>query len=66
VLPGARRLALWLAWLGIGLIGLTGRDVVGDTLHHYIGGYSAYVWLMLLLLALSVWLDRPPARAAAQ
>lgn len=66
VLPGARRLALWLAWLGIGLIGLTGRDVVGDTVHHYIGGYSAYVWLMLLLLALSVWLDRPPARAAAQ
>ena len=59
-LSGVEKFALGVAWLGIALIGITGRDLVGNTIHHYIGGYSAYVWLMLLLLALSVWLDRTP------
>ena len=67
VLTGAGRIALGVAWLGIGLIGLTGRDLVGNAIHHYIGGYSAYVWVMLLLLVLSVWLDpKPVARPSRQ
>jgi hypothetical protein len=49
----AGRLALGLAWAGIAVIGL-GRDVVGNRLHHYLGGYSLIVWVMLLLFALSV------------
>jgi hypothetical protein len=49
----ASRLALLMAWGGIVLIGL-GRDVVGDRLHHYLAGYSVFVWVMLLLFALSV------------
>lgn len=61
-------LALRLAWAGIAVIAL-GRDVVGDRLHHYTGGYSVIVWVMLLLFALSVaWshfsplLSRPSAQ----
>jgi hypothetical protein len=59
----AGRLALGFAWAGIAVIGL-GRDIVGNRLHHYIGGYSVIVWVMLLLFALSVaWsLSRPSAQ----
>jgi hypothetical protein len=54
----AGRLLLGLAWAGIAIIGL-GRDIVGDRLHHYTGGYSVIVWVMLLLFALSVlWSHR--------
>jgi hypothetical protein len=49
--PG--RLALGLAWAGIAVIAL-GRDIVGNRLHHYTGGYSVIVWVMLLLFGLSV------------
>jgi hypothetical protein len=49
----AGRLLLGLAWAGIAVIGL-GRDIVGDRLHHYTGGYSVIVWVMLLLFGLSV------------
>lgn len=49
----ASRLALLVAWGGIGVVGL-GRDVVGAGLHHYLAGYSVFVWLMLLLFGLSV------------
>jgi glycosyl transferase family 87 len=48
------RVALYVAWAGLGLIGL-GRDVIGSRLHHYAGGYSIIVWVMLLLFGLSVW-----------
>jgi hypothetical protein len=58
LLKGWRRWALWLAWGGIVLIGL-GRDLVGARLHHYMAGYSVYVWVMLLLFVLSVaWSQR--------
>ena len=57
------RVALGLAWTGIAAIGL-GRDLMGDRLHHYIGGYSVIVWVMLLLFALSIaWSQR---RASSQ
>jgi Glycosyltransferase family 87 len=52
------RVALGLAWAGIVAIGI-GRDLMGDRLHHYVGGYSVIVWVMLLLFALSVvWSQR--------
>jgi hypothetical protein len=35
------RLALTVAWAGIAVIGLTGRDLVGHTVHHYIGGTAS-------------------------
>jgi hypothetical protein len=45
-------------------IGL-GRDVLGSRLHHYVGGYSLIVWVMLLLFGLSVvWTQRPQALEA--
>jgi hypothetical protein len=47
------RVALGVAWAGIAAIGL-GRDVIGSRLHHYVGGYSLIVWVMLLLFTLSV------------
>jgi glycosyl transferase family 87 len=47
------RLALGLAWAGIAVIGV-GRDLIGSRLHHYAGGYSLIVWVMLLLFGLSV------------
>ncbi len=49
----ASRLALVIAWGGIAVAGL-GRDVVGARLHHYLAGYSVFVWVMLLLFGLSV------------
>jgi hypothetical protein len=49
----AGRVALGVAWVGIAAIGL-GRDVIGSRLHHYVGGYSLIVWVMLLLFTLSV------------
>jgi hypothetical protein len=61
----AQRIALETAWVGIAFIGLTGRDLLGNTVHHYMGGYSAYVWLMLFLLALTVWLDPAPMAPSA-
>jgi hypothetical protein len=52
------RVALGLAWTGMVAIGF-GRDLIGDRLHHYVGGYSLIVWVMLLLFVLSiVWSQR--------
>jgi hypothetical protein len=60
---GTRRL-LGLAWAAIVAVGL-GRDVIGDRLHHYWAGYSVFVWVMLLLLALSIiWSQRQIAGPA--
>jgi len=47
------RVALGLVWIGMGAIGF-GRDLIGDRLHHYVGGYSVIVWVMLLLFGLSI------------
>jgi len=58
----AGRWALGLAWAGIVVIGL-GRDIVGSRLHHYLAGYSVFVWVMLLLLGLSVVWSRPALRS---
>jgi hypothetical protein len=52
------RVALVLAWTGIVVMG-AGRDVIGTRLHHYLGGYSVIVWVMLLLFGLSVALTQP-------
>jgi len=49
----AARWAMGLAWAGIVIIGL-GRDMIGSRIHHYLAGYSAFVWVMLLLFGLSV------------
>lgn len=51
------RLGLGAAWLGMAVIGLAGRDLVGSTIHHYAGGYSSFVWVMLLLLILCIALS---------
>ena len=48
-----RRAAFALACTGLVAIAL-GRDVIGSRLHHYVGGYSLIVWVMLLLFVLSV------------
>lgn len=50
---GKWRWTLWTAWAGIAAIGL-GRDLVGSRIHHYMAGYSAFVWVMLLLFGLSL------------
>ena len=63
----AGRMALGLAWGGIVVLGL-GRDVIGSRLHHYLAGYSVFVWVMLLLFTLSiVWTqwDSGPLRRSA-
>ncbi len=49
----AGRWTLGLASAGIVVIGL-GRDLIGSRLHHYLAGYSVFVWVMLLLFVLSV------------
>jgi hypothetical protein len=55
------RWALGLAWGGIVAIGL-GRDLIGSRLHHYLAGYSVFVWVMLLLFGLSVvWREQTSA-----
>jgi hypothetical protein len=40
----------WVILALMAVVGLTGRDLVGNTLHHAIGGYSLIVWLMVLML----------------
>lgn len=53
-----------LVWAIVALmviVGVTGRDLVGNTLHHAIGGYSLIVWMMLLMLGASLRLASKPA-----
>ena len=54
----------WAILALMAVVGLTGRDLVGDTLHHMIGGYSLIVWMMLLMLGASLWLSRKPSPAS--
>jgi hypothetical protein len=49
-LPGGLRRFVVGAIALMVVSGATGRDLVGNTLHHYIGGYSLIVWTMLVLL----------------
>jgi Glycosyltransferase family 87 len=56
------RWALWAAWGGLVTIGL-GRDLIGSKLHHYMAGYSLYVWVMLLLFTLSLVWGEPRVRS---
>ena len=51
----------WAILALMAIVGLTGRDLVGDTLHHAIGGYSLIVWMMLLMLGASLRLAPKPA-----
>jgi alpha-1,2-mannosyltransferase len=53
----------WVILALMAIVGLTGRDLVGDWLHHAIGGYSVIVWMMLLMLGASLWHSRKPASA---
>lgn len=56
-LPRAWRFA-WAALAAVLLgIGVSGRDVVGNTVHHWIGGYSVIAWTMLLLWAGALFLS---------
>lgn len=65
-MSGGRQLALGLAWIGIAAIGV-GRDIMGSRLHHYVGGYSVIVWVMLLLFGLSVaWSQRENREGTAR
>ena len=61
----AGRWTLCLAWAGIVVIGL-GRDVIGSRLHHYLAGYSVFVWVMLLLFGLSLAWSRLSRGSAVQ
>ena len=44
----------------IALIGVTGRDVIGSTLHYYSGGYSIIVWMMVMLFICCIWFSINP------
>lgn len=47
--------------VAIGLVvvtGLTGRDLVGNTVHHWLGGYSVLTWMMMLLFVGAVALSQ--------
>lgn len=51
----------WVILALMAVVGITGRDLVGDTLHHAMGGYSVIVWMMLLMLGASLWYSRKPS-----
>jgi len=60
---------MWAIIALMAVVGLTGRDLVGNTLHHAVGGYSLIVWLMVLMLGAALTLSfratpRSPAPAA--
>lgn len=50
-LPGAWRAGLGALAIAFGVVGIAGRDIVGNDLHHWIGGFSLLVWTMLLAWA---------------
>jgi hypothetical protein len=57
--------AAWVALIAAFLfIGLTGRDIVGTTLHHWIGGYSLIVWTLLATWAVTLVLSHARLRVA--
>lgn len=52
-----RFVAVTMAFVAIG--GLSGRDLFGNTVHHYVGGYSVLVWAMVLLFCGALWFSLP-------
>jgi len=62
-LPGGLRRFVVGAIALMVVSGGTGRDLVGNTLHHYIGGYSLIVWTMLVLLVGAIVFSWPRAPA---
>jgi alpha-1,2-mannosyltransferase len=61
------RLAAALLFVAMAATGLSGRDLAGSTVYEAIGGYSVYVWTMLLLfLAAVVLAGRHPSRGEIQ
>jgi hypothetical protein len=49
--------------LAMAASGLSGRDLVGDSMHHIIWGYSVFAWTMVLLLLMAAVLaGRRPAQ----
>jgi hypothetical protein len=61
-----KRIALLTAWGGIAIIGLLGKDLVGDTIHHYLGGYSVYSWVLLYLFVLCLMWGHGTLRTATK
>jgi len=53
----------WVILALMAITGLTGRDLVGDWMHHAMGGYSVIVWMMVLMLGASLWRSRKPSPA---
>lgn len=51
--PAVRPLAVLLC-VAVAVIGLSGRDLAGNAVYEGVGGYSVYVWTMLLLFATTV------------
>jgi hypothetical protein len=53
-LPRGLRALVYAAMTLAVLSGLTGRDLVGVRMHHWIGGYSLIAWTMVVLLAAAI------------
>ena len=53
----------WVILALMAVVGVTGRDLVGDALHHAIGGYSLIACMMLLMLGASLWHSRKPSHS---
>ena len=53
----------WVILALMAITGLTGRDLVGDWVHHAMGGYSMIVWMMVFMLGASLWLSRKTSPA---
>jgi glycosyl transferase family 87 len=62
--PAMRPVAVLLC-LAMAVIGLSGRDLAGDTAYEAVGGYSLYAWTMLALFATAVLAVGSGRRAAA-
>ena len=53
-------------FVAMAVTGLSGRDLAGSTVHEAVGGYSVFVWTMLLMFATAVVLaGRESAGSAA-
>lgn len=59
----------WLLAVALALMvvsGLTGRDLVGNRMHHWIGGYSLLTWTMVVLFVTAVALSQRLATVPAR
>lgn len=63
-LPRGMRALACVALVLMAVSGLTGRDLVGDRMHHWIGGYSLLTWTMVVLFATAVALSLHLATAS--